>query len=142
MGEGLCGGRERVSLLARWLSHPIHPFPFSAPLHFIHFLLFSSHSPSQPSPSLSFFPIPIHREHFTCIPQHDSTMARSQSLLTPEPTHIVRQPVTICHVCVSSLRTFSPMARWARSLMPCHAKPRPWPPFWTFCILVGSRFYS
>jgi hypothetical protein len=27
-------------------------------------------------------------------------MARSQSLLTPQPTNIVRQPVTICHVCV------------------------------------------
>ncbi|KAH9957109.1 hypothetical protein BC827DRAFT_1138375 [Russula dissimulans] len=25
-------------------------------------------------------------------------MTRSQSLITPEPTHIVRQPVTICHV--------------------------------------------
>jgi hypothetical protein len=46
-------------------------------------------------------------------------MARSQSLLTPEPTHIVRQPVTICHVCVSSLRTPPPDGNMGRSLIPC-----------------------
>jgi len=35
-------------------------------------------------------------------------MTRSQSLITPEPTHIVRQPVTICHVCVFHLTSISP----------------------------------
>lgn len=130
MTLSLCGGKRsacvRVSSRSfGFSSHPVHPFPSSAPLHFIPFLLFSL-SLSQPyssPPHFHSFPFTSPENTLPAFPHHNhgSTMARSQSLLTPEPTHIVRQPVTICHVCVSSLRPPLLDGKMARSLMPCNA---------------------
>lgn len=50
--------------------------------------------------SLSPFSYPFFFHHLHLDSHNSLFMARSQSLLTPEPSHIVRQPVSICHVCV------------------------------------------
>lgn len=70
---------------------------------------------------LSFF-------HHLFLASHNSLfMARSQSLLTPEPSHIVRQPVTICHVYVFSSSTSLhaiPTHCFGATLTPAYPLPR------------------
>ena len=104
---------ERVSCLDSRLvrfSHHFLTFLFPSSFHFLALSPFLS--PSRDSSPA--FPRP----------QPGHTMTRSQSLLTPEPTHIVRQPVTICHVCVSSPRTPPPDGKMADNsschVVPCH----------------------
>jgi len=134
------GGEGSACLLSRWVSHPIHTFLFCfSPCHPLPPIFPLKPSPPPGLPDFHSFPFPS-REHPACVPapQHGPTMARSQSLLTPEPTHIVRQSVMICHMCVSFLTHLSPDGIMGRSSMPCHAKPRPWPLFrpFVFCNLT------
>ena len=130
MDESLWGACL-FSLVQGWVSHPIPVHPFS-PSPFHPFPPILSLNPTHPPPHFHSFPFPSPENTLPAFPHHNhgSTMARSQSLLTPEPTHIVRQPVTICHVCVSSLRTPPPDGKMARSLMPCQTAAVA--PFWMF----------
>jgi hypothetical protein len=101
---------ERRGDVRRWSRHIDGVGPKMAPGLCSSHLASVSASSSPSSRLLLSILVSVYRSHLSRSPfLHPSlilkgaTMTRSQSLLTPEPTHIVRQPVTISHVCVFPL---------------------------------------
>ena len=73
-------------------SHPVHPFPSSAPLHFIPFLLFSLSLSTLLLPLLTFILFHLHPRRTLYL--HSRTTTTAPPWLAPNPSSLQSRPTS------------------------------------------------